>query len=82
MDIVQCKMARAALEWQAGDLAKASGLEARAITRFEGGGAVLPGHLRAMRAAFEAAGIAFLGDDGVRLSGKARCSNLPVQQAL
>ncbi|QAY79419.1 XRE family transcriptional regulator [Sphingosinicella sp. BN140058] len=82
MDVVQCKMARAALEWEPADLAEASGLETRAIARFEDGGAVLPGHLRAMRAALETAGIAFLGDDGVRLSGAAQCRHIAVQQAL
>lgn len=67
MNIVQCRMARTALDWSLQDLADASGVSRRTIARFEGGESVLPVRVQAMRHAFEAKGILFI--DSGHLSG-------------
>ena len=60
-------MARAAIEWSRDDLAAASGVSWRTITRFEAGESVLPPRIQAMRHAFEANGVLFV--DSGRLAG-------------
>lgn len=60
MNVVQCRMARAALDWSQSDLAKASGVSARTVIRFEAGESVLPARVQAMRVALEAQGVVFL----------------------
>lgn len=60
-------MARAALDWTQRDLAKASGVSWRTITRFEAGEPVLPSRVQKLRLAFETAGLAFI--DGGRWAG-------------
>jgi len=60
-------MARAALDWSQHDLAKASGVSWRTITRFEGGESVLPARVRKLRNAFEIEGVLFI--DSGRLGG-------------
>lgn len=60
-------MARAALSWSRDDLAAASGVSWRTITRFEAGEPVLPPRVQAMRHALEAKGILFI--DSGRLVG-------------
>ncbi len=77
MQTRQCKLARAALGWDATDLARACGIDERNIARFEGGGSVLPRQIEAMRAALEAKGIEFF-DEGyacgaVRVRENDRC---------
>jgi DNA-binding XRE family transcriptional regulator len=67
MDVRQCRMARAALDWTQHDLATASGVSWRTITRFEAGEAVLPARVQKLRHAFEAEGILFI--DGGQMSG-------------
>jgi transcriptional regulator with XRE-family HTH domain len=67
MNVVQCRMARAALDWSQRDLAAASGVSWRTIARYEAGESVLPRQLQKLRHAFEAAGVLFL--DGGRLAG-------------
>ena len=62
-------MARAALSWGMKDLAEHSGVSATTIDRFENGRAApIPANLKALRQAFEAAGIEFTNGDapGVR----------------
>jgi transcriptional regulator with XRE-family HTH domain len=55
-------MARAALEWGMRDLAKAADIAPNTVMRFETGrNAPNPVTLKAMRQAFEAAGIRFEG---------------------
>ena len=61
-------MARAALDWTQHDLAKASGVSWRTITRFEAGESVLPGRVQKLRAAFEAEQISFV-DSGPMTGG-------------
>ncbi len=59
----QCRAARAGLEWSREDLAEMAGLSDRTITDFERG-AREPhdNNKRAIRAAFEAAGVRFTKD--------------------
>ena len=65
----QCRMARAALSWGVRELAKAAGVSANTIARFESGKKANPATLKVIRQAFEAAGIEFTNGDapGVRL---------------
>ena len=63
----QCRMARAALDWSRDDLAAASGVSWRTITRFEAGESVLPPRVLAMRQALEAKGVLFF--DSGQLAG-------------
>jgi transcriptional regulator with XRE-family HTH domain len=67
MNVVQCRMARAALGWTLDDLATASGVSRRTIARFEAGEPVLTPRVQTLRRAFEAAGILFI--DSGRLTG-------------
>ncbi|HEX8579760.1 MAG TPA: helix-turn-helix transcriptional regulator [Allosphingosinicella sp.] len=61
MNIRQCRMARAALDWSQADLAKAAGVSARTVIRYEAGESVLADRVRALRAALEAKGVVFVG---------------------
>ncbi len=67
MNVRQCRMARAALNWSQHDLAAASGVSARTVIRFEVGESVLPARVKALRHALEAQGILFI--DNGRLAG-------------
>ena len=60
MNVRQCRMARAALDWSQQDLAAASGVSARTVIRFEAGEPVLPARVRALRHALEAKGVLFI----------------------
>jgi transcriptional regulator with XRE-family HTH domain len=60
MNVAQCRMARAALDWTLDDLAAASGVARRTIAKFEKGGNVLPEKREALRAALAAQGIEFV----------------------
>ena len=60
----QCRMARAALELGVRDLATAAKVSTNTITRFEGGEALRGRTVAAIRAALEAAGIAFIAENG------------------
>jgi transcriptional regulator with XRE-family HTH domain len=53
-------MARAALDWTQKDLAKASGVSWRTITRFEARESVLPARVQKLRHTFETQGIMFI----------------------
>ena len=59
MNDTQCRMARAALRWSLDDLALASGLNRRTVTKFERGGSVTQASASKLRAAFVAQGIDF-----------------------
>lgn len=67
MNVRQCRMARAALDWSQQDLATASGVSARTVIRFEAGEPVLPARVQAMRHALEGSGILFI--DSGQLTG-------------
>ena len=60
-------MARAALDWSQRDLAKASGISARTVIRFEAGQSVLPARVQKLRQAFETEGVLFI--ESGRLAG-------------
>jgi transcriptional regulator with XRE-family HTH domain len=60
VNIIQCRMARVALDWSLQDLADASGVSRRTVARFEAGETVLPGRVAALRLAFEAHGVEFV----------------------
>jgi transcriptional regulator with XRE-family HTH domain len=56
----KCRMARAALGWNMKELAERSGVSANTIDRFENGRAApIPANLKALRQAFEDAGVRF-----------------------
>ncbi len=71
MNVVQCKMARAALGWGIRDLATAARVAPATVSRFEAGVELQPRTIGAIRSAFESAGIEFIeengGGPGVRL---------------
>lgn len=67
MNVRQCRMARAALDWSQQDLAAASGVSARTVIRYEAGEAILPARVETLRHAFEANGILFV--DSGRMAG-------------
>lgn len=71
---VQSRMARAALSWGVRDLAAAAKVSPDTIARMERGETLYPRTLEAIRAAFEAAGVEFIpengGGVGVRLKAK------------
>lgn len=67
LNIIQCRMARTALDWSLQDLADASGVSRRTIARFESGESVLPLRIQALRHTFEAKGVLFL--DNAHLAG-------------
>lgn len=56
-------MARAALNWSTRDLAEAACVSSNTVSRFESGKPAIPATLRAMRQAFEAAGLVFIDAD-------------------
>ncbi|MBZ9709835.1 helix-turn-helix domain-containing protein [Mesorhizobium sp. ESP7-2] len=81
MIAIQCKMARVALGWGVRELAEAADVATQTITRLEKGDRLKAKTVGAIRAAFEAAGIEFIpqngGGPGVRLAqpdGGARAS--------
>ncbi|MGX7873223.1 helix-turn-helix domain-containing protein [Mesorhizobium sp. ORM6] len=57
-------MARAALGWGVRELAEAAQVATQTITRLEQGDQLKPKTLQAVRAAFEAAGIEFIAENG------------------
>lgn len=57
-------MARAALRWGVRDLAKNADVTATTVSRIEAGKPAFSGTLEAIRAAFEAAGLEFVGENG------------------
>ena len=71
LSAAQCRMARAGLELGVRDLAKAAAVSTNTISRLEGGEALQPRTLAAIRTALEAAGVEFIaangGGAGVRL---------------
>ncbi len=65
--IEQCRAARGLLGWTQQDLADACGLSKTAINNFEKGHSDIKAEsLRAIRTAFEAGNVEFMGDNGLR----------------
>lgn len=64
MNGLQCRMARAGLNWPARELARRADISVMTVARFEGGDTG-PGSATAqMRRVFERAGVIFVDDDG------------------
>jgi len=63
MHPVQCKMARAGLDWSISDLATKAGVGDPTVTRFESDGTVGPEDLGRMFDALEGAGAVFTAQD-------------------
>ena len=61
----QCRMARAALDWTAAQLAEQAGVGVTTVIRFEGG-QTTPNRatLSALQRALEAAGVEFISENG------------------
>ena len=65
---LQCRMARAGLRWNVNELAESAGIARNTILRFESEQtAPRPAMLAALRSAFEAAGVEFIGEYGVQI---------------
>jgi transcriptional regulator with XRE-family HTH domain len=62
---LQCRMARAALDWSNRDLAERASVGVNTVSRFEQGGEARPASIAAIQSAMEAAGVDFI-PDGVR----------------
>ncbi|MGY0782107.1 helix-turn-helix domain-containing protein [Azospirillum argentinense] len=61
MTPAQCRMARAALEWNASQLAASAGVGVATVNRFERGGVVTTEEtVTKLRAALEGAGVEFI----------------------
>lgn len=60
-------MARSALRWSVRDLAQKAGVGYGTVVRFEGGKPANQATLKVIRLAFEAAGIEFINETGVKL---------------
>lgn len=69
MKAIQVRMARAAVGWGVRELAERAGVTANTISRIETGADAKASTLDAIRGAFEAAGVTFLGDGEASLSG-------------
>ena len=61
---VQIRMARAAVGWGVRELAEKAGVTASTVTRIENGSDARQSTIAAIRAAFEAAGVVFIADNG------------------
>ena len=64
MTPTQCRMARAALEWRAADLARAANVGANTVNRFETGRDARISTVEKLRSALEAAGVVFIAENG------------------
>jgi transcriptional regulator with XRE-family HTH domain len=64
MKSFQSRMARAALDWSTADLAKAAGVGANTINRFEAGQDARMSSVDKIRKALEAAGVIFVEENG------------------
>ena len=65
MHPLQCKMARAGLNWSAGDLARKAGVDDAIVTRFETDGTVKSEDLGRLFDALELGGAVFTAQDGM-----------------
>ena len=74
MDMIQCKMARAALGWGVRDLSRLAGVSTDTVARLERGEQLRDRTVETLRRVFEAAGVEFIpengGGAGVRLKKK------------
>ncbi len=81
MQPVQIKMARAALDLSVDDLASKAGVSHVEVLRLEAGGTGETEAYDKARTVFEAAGIEWIGDDGVRFTGSTDAEqSIPVDE--
>lgn len=77
--VVQVRMARAALGWGVRDLAAAAKISGDTVNRLERGEALRERTIADIRAAFEAAGVEFIAENGgglgVRLAKRKKVRN-------
>ncbi len=64
MTPTQCRMARAALDWSTTDLARAANVGPATVNRFETGQDSRISTVGKLSAALEAAGVAFIAENG------------------
>jgi transcriptional regulator with XRE-family HTH domain len=64
MNAIQCKMARVALGWGTRDLARNASVSPDTVARLERGEHLKGSTIATIRAAFEAAGIEFIAENG------------------
>jgi predicted transcriptional regulator len=64
MTPTQCRMARTALDWSTTDLARAAEVGQATVTRFETDRDARISTVEKLRSALEAAGIAFIAENG------------------
>lgn len=64
IDPMQCRAARALLEWTQDDLARETGLSAVTIRAFERGGAMRDSNQTLTRLVLERAGVEFIPENG------------------
>jgi transcriptional regulator with XRE-family HTH domain len=63
MNAMQCRMARAALQWSVRDLAEAAKVATGTVVRMEAGEALKERTIEAMQRAFEEQGVEFTNGD-------------------
>jgi len=80
MTPVQCRMARAALDWSIRDLARESKVSHDRIVRFEKGQPLKERTEDAIRVTLEQAGVIFLPDDGESIGVRIRHTENPIKQ--
>lgn len=68
LSAAQCRMARAYLKWGVRELAEKGGVNVNTITRFEAGAGVLAATADKLQSVFEAEGLEFTPEGGVRPS--------------
>lgn len=76
MNPIQCRMARAALNWSTQDLAKAAEVGANTVNRFEAGHDARVSSVDKMRKAMEEAGVIFVAENGEGPGVRLRKSSL------
>ncbi|KQT56102.1 DNA-binding protein [Methylobacterium sp. Leaf456] len=64
IDPVQCRAARALLDWTQADLSAATGLSKVTLRAFEKGGEMRDSNRTLLRLAFEKAGVEFIDQNG------------------
>ncbi|MDZ5454736.1 helix-turn-helix domain-containing protein [Labrys sp. ZIDIC5] len=64
MNVIQCRMARIALNWGTRDLARNAGVSPDTVARFERGNQLKPQTIDLLRQTLEDAGIEFIPENG------------------
>ena len=64
MDLVQYRMARGALDWTSRQIREAAGVSAYVMQRYQHGNSIPETELKRIQAAFEAAGVIFVEENG------------------